>query len=60
MVPKFVGRGRLEVEVDVLPVPDEYDVVRGLGVYEAATVVGGLTVAVRGGLEIHGCTMKNE
>jgi len=60
MVPKFVGRGRLEVEVDVLPVPDEYDVVRGLGVYEAATVVGGLTVAVRGGLVTHGCTMKNE
>jgi hypothetical protein len=59
MVPKFVGRGRV-LAVVVGGEPDEYGVGRDFGVYEAATVVGGFTVAERGGREIHGWTRKNE
>src|SRR5687768_12034948 len=58
-VPKFDGRGRLDVVV-VVPTPDEYGVVRAFGVYDAATVFGGLRLEGRGGREIHGCTRKNE
>ena len=60
-VPKFVGRGR-EDEADDVDAgdPDEYGVVRALGVYEAATVVGGFALAGRGGRETHGCTKKKE